>query len=436
MSSMIPVGYEMRERIEMKYGKILHNYGEQVKKNLGYYNLGDAIQTIGIEYIYKKMGIEDEQIVEIEVNNLKTYEGEYVLLPMYSVAVGIGFAELPLSPKIIPLFISTHVAKNNLNEMEISYLRQYAPIGCRDEYTLQIMKKNNILAYLSGCLTAVMPKLEGINENGKVFFVDVPEKIFDYIPTEIKSNMEITTHMVDIPKRTMKKEDAYDNYNKSKKQLEKYYKQAKMVVASKQHALIPCLAAGIPVVAVVENISQRFSWFDKYIKIYSENEFQNIDWNPKPVEYEYMKERLFKLFSTQIRQAYEKYSLLYEISDFYENREKSIYGSSYRNKIKSVEEKIKKKNSYVIWGCGLIGNTVYDIMTENYPDLNLKVAVDNFVTGTWHDVDVVKATELEKYTDSFIILATYSGKEECIRKMRELKLVDTVDYVYLATQNG
>ena len=105
----------------MKYGKIVYNYGEAALRSSGY-NLGDGIQTLALEYIYQSMGIPEEDIIEIDVCDINTYTGEYVLLPMYSVAIGIGFAKLPLSPKIIPVFISSHFAKNVFTQEEVNYI--------------------------------------------------------------------------------------------------------------------------------------------------------------------------------------------------------------------------------------------------------------------------------------------------------------------------
>ena len=155
----------------MKYGKINYNYGDFALRTSGY-NIGDAIQTIALEQIYKYIGLRDSGVIEIDLCDINTYDGEYVLLPIYSVTFGIGFLNLPFSPKIVPIFISSHIAKTELDEIELNYLKSYAPIGCRDEYSLNICHKYGIPSYLSGCITVIFPLRKTTPDKEKIFFVD------------------------------------------------------------------------------------------------------------------------------------------------------------------------------------------------------------------------------------------------------------------------
>ena len=47
------------------------------------------------------------------------------------------------------------------------YLKSFKPIGCRDKETLEILKRNNIEAYFSGCLTLTIGKMGGLITNKK-----------------------------------------------------------------------------------------------------------------------------------------------------------------------------------------------------------------------------------------------------------------------------
>lgn len=419
----------------MKFGKILYNYGEAALHNPGY-NLGDGIQTIAMENIYRFMGVPDDEVIGVEICDLNTYDGEYVLLPMYSMAFGIGYAKLPLSPKIIPLFISTHIAKTELNQDEVAYLRSYSPVGCRDEFSLNTMRRYGIPAYLSGCITATMPKRQREPAERKVFFVDTPDSLKDYIPKSILEKAVFETHIVPIENRVMTREDAYSNYKKSKARLERYMREATLMVSSKQHAIIPCMAGGIPVIAACENISQRFSWFDKYIPIYSESSFAEIDWSPKPIDYEDKKYKLLQFFAKRLQDAYDQYEPFYAVSEFYENRNRARYGSFYYDRLMRIRKLGKTDFEYLIWGCGLIGNTCQRIMEQAFPQAKLIAGVDNFVTGEWQGVKVIQPKDLNRYKDRVIILATYSGREECFAKMKELGLAENIDFFYCGTQNG
>ena len=382
----------------MKYGYIIHNYGKDAEKYPGF-NVGDPIQTIAVEYLYDRMGINKDDRKAVQLCDLNSYDGEYLILPMCAVAIGIQFALLPLSSKIIPVFISTHIAKNELEKNEVEYLRKYEPIGCRDEFTLQLLRRYGILAYLTGCITAILPKRNqefcfAQNKRvSKVFLVDIPKELNDFLPCDIARNAERLTHLLPIPHRAMNSDEAFILYEKSKKILANYRDNASLVISSRMHAIVPCMAMGIPVIAAFENISYRFSWLDKFIRLYSRNEFAQIDWTVGSVGYEDEKEKLLLLFQRKIKEVHEKYEPLLSISEFFENRTRARYGSFYQEQLLKIRKLGKTEFEYLIWGCGLIGNTVQIMMEQEYPKAKLVSAVDNYVDGEWHGVRIIKPNE-------------------------------------------
>lgn len=418
----------------MKYGIVLHNFGDRAVKE-GSLNIGDPIQSIALEQIYKENGISKDDILKINLCELETYEGEYVLLPMLGVAIGINFTHLPLSPKIIPVFISAHFASSELTADAIDYLKLYSPIGCRDEFSLQTMRRYGIPAYISGCITVTFDKREQYIKGDKIFLIDIPKSLIPHLPSEIYKNAFTDTHLLPLPDKIMTRDEAENLYQLSSKRLQLYKNQAKLVISSRMHALVPCMAMGIPVIAVFENISQRFSWLDKYIKLYSEDEFSTIDWNPESIDFEKTKNTVKSLIFEVIQSSYKKYRLMYEVSHFYEDRKRALYGNRYYKILQSLE--FPNDNfDYIIWGCGLIGNNVYRIMRDLYPNARLKVAVDEYVEGDWHGVKVIRSKDLEKYPDCFVILSTYSGKECGFNVMEKLGRKEYKDFIYLGTING
>lgn len=418
----------------MKYGIIVQNYGKKAIQMSGY-NLGDGIQSYAVLELYKEMGILEDQICEIQLCDINSYNGEYVILPMISMAIGISFAELPLSPKIIPVFISSHFAITELSQRQIDYLKTYAPIGCRDEYSLNTMRKYGIPAYLTGCITAIFPK-EAPNNSEKIYCIDIPNQLKNFIPEDYRDNVVFDTHLINIPTRPMTYNDAVNLDRIAIQRLETYKNDASIVVSSRMHALVPCMAMGIPVIAVFENISYRFSWLDKFIPFYTPDNFDTIDWNPTRIDYENIKITIKNVFENQIRMAYEKYASIYTISDFYENRIKATYGNHYRRLLSQIGKDRSESFQYIIWGCGLIGNNVYDEMLRLYPNAKLKLAIDEYKIGEWHNVCIKPSSELINYPDCFIIIATYSGKEHGYEMMKKLKKTEEKDFIYVGTTSG
>lgn len=417
----------------MKYGLILHNYGEHSIQAAGF-NIGDPIQTLALEKLYKEMGISNSEIKYIELCDIKTYDGEYVILPMLGVALGVGFAPLPLSPKIIPVFISAHFVKNDLTDEEVLYLKQYEPIGCRDEYSLNTMRKYGILSFLTGCITTIFENRELIKGNS-IFLIDTPESLNPFLPKEIRENGIYDTHLLPIKEKCMSTNSAKEYLGISKKRLEYYKNNASLVISSRMHALVPCMAMGIPVIAVFDNLSYRFSWLDKYIPLYTEENFENIDWNPKVLDFNSEKQKIKNVFKLVIEEVYNKFHGLTEISEFYEDRTRSLYGNKYYYALQKIPFS-KEPFNYIIWGCGLIGNTVYNMMNVLYPNAQMVVAVDEYVHGTWHGVPIITSKSLHKYENCFIILATHSGKEQGYKIMNELDKKEDTDFIYVGTING
>lgn len=91
---------------------------------------------------------------------------------------------------------------------------------------------------------------------------------------------------------------------------------------------------------------------------------------PQPVEYEKEKQLFRSVFSQQIEFTYNKYRYLI-ISEFYESRNKSKYGNYYTDKVKSIRDIKQERFDYIIWGCGLAGSIVYDLMKNEYPESKL-----------------------------------------------------------------
>jgi hypothetical protein len=83
----------------------------------------------------------------------------------------------PPSKSIDPLFVAFHMEKNCKDTMlspeGVSYLKQHAPIGCRDRDTLSYLAEHNISSYFSGCLTLTLGlQYHHRNCGHKIFIVD------------------------------------------------------------------------------------------------------------------------------------------------------------------------------------------------------------------------------------------------------------------------
>lgn len=135
-------------------------------------NIGDYIQSIAAEQFFDKIDtyIHQEQMHEYKSDQGKTkviMNGWYMSNP----------GHWPPSADILPLFVSFHITPEAYDEMldskGVEYLKKFAPIGCRDVETQEILLQKGIPAYFSACLTLTLGlKYKNQEKSGEIIFVD------------------------------------------------------------------------------------------------------------------------------------------------------------------------------------------------------------------------------------------------------------------------
>ena len=88
----------------MKYARIdIETIGFVNKNDKTHINFGDHLQNIIIKDLYDKMGIDKSDIYVLDFNEISTYNGEYLVLPINQ-AISHNMQNF-LSPRIIPVFL-------------------------------------------------------------------------------------------------------------------------------------------------------------------------------------------------------------------------------------------------------------------------------------------------------------------------------------------
>jgi len=391
-------------------------------KENAFANLGDNIIALAIDSIYQTIGISTENIIYVNKDDTRKYNGEYIVLPaclnLWDFSLDL---RLPMSPKIYPIFISVVANRDVFIDRPdlIEYFKKYEPIGCRDEQTVEIFRKYGIEAYLMGCHTICFPKRKNKPKNGKIFLIDTSEELEKFIPQKIRNKCEYLTHAVPYKEYPVTSEENNRLNEMAKKLLNRYANEAELIVTSRLHAATPCIAMGIPVIVACDNIDFRFGWLDKYIKLYSLEEFSSIDWDPKPVELEQTKEWIIKYIRDSINRTIAQREELFNLSEFYENRNKTIFYQLFR---KRLEELLRKFNynsdfPYVIWGSGQHCYYAYGLISEIFPKAKLTAIVDKYQTGRRLGVEIIKEAELGTVQFKHVFITTAPGKMEAIKKL-------------------
>lgn len=371
----------------------------------GVNNLGDNLQILAIDNIYQKMGIDLNDVIYIDTQELSTYMGEYVILPVTMPLVDYveGGIAKRFSPYIIPVFLGLTMVKQSLNIEEINYLKKYEPIGCRDEWTLNTMRKYQIDSYLNGCISITLPKRdERCVKNNKVYIVDIDKKLYDMIPDRIKENAEERTHFISAMINDPKVE-AY-------KQYKEYIENAALIITSLLHCTVPCIAAGIPVILLRDKVTYRMSWLEKIIPIYCSENMNLVDWNPSVKNLEQHKNIVLESTIQTLKKAFEKYQRIMDLSYFYENRKKSIYvNDATLCFVKFINDNWIDKNieyRYSIWGLTQMSEWLVDYISENYPNAKLCHIYDSYRKLRFRNLLSISPESIIDNIDEFVFVTT------------------------------
>lgn len=324
-----------------------------LKFSLSEVNIGDYVQMEGLRRLYAKMNIPKENIIEIERNLISKYDGdEYVILPIcgyFSFTPWLQF--FPFPDKIIPMYIGFQCFDEAIIRKIAKEHKKFGPFGCRDLLTMKLFRQNGADAYMSGCMSIAYPKREEPKKH-KVFLYDPPEELIPYIPKELMDKAETlpSPHIAGYDKGYSKKNEV-DAKRLMDIRFEKLRKEADLVITRRLHVALPCLAMGIPVV-LSHNCTDdcvydsRFSGLDKILKVYQPSEYNEIDWNPKVPDLEWLKELTMKHLEQRMKEVLDKWETRCKISEFFESTEPKIYYEGMKAQYLCEEQKLKFTNRY------------------------------------------------------------------------------------------
>lgn len=238
-------------------------------------NIGDYIQSLAaaqflptIDYFVNREQLDlfQKEDIRLIMNGWFTHHPEHWIPSKY----------------IHPLFVAFHINASHkdkiLSPEGIEYLKQNQPIGCRDIYTTELLNKYGIDAYYSSCMTLTLDKKYKVNNEERSDEILIVDPLFN-----VKSFKEIVSHPrhifselkngwlknyftkrkflsnifdKDIIKKaslinhqiinSMSHQERFD-YAET---LIKRYARAKLVITSRIHCALPCLALNTPVIFI------------------------------------------------------------------------------------------------------------------------------------------------------------------------------------------
>ena len=248
-----------------------------MKYGLMYYkatdNIGDDIQT----YVAKKYLPQIDYYIDREALSCfvpKQKETVAMIMNGWFIHNKIAW---PPSPYIKPLLISMHFKDLENTDVGDSYLKgyggevlkKYGPVGARDSETKKRLEKNGITSYFSGCMTLTLEKFENIQKKNKICIVDVSDEVTEKIRESTDTEIEILTHVLNSEESEKKSIEQRMN---DVEILLKKYQEAKLVITTRLHVALPCVALGTPVIVVhkanfdKDRLGTFFEMFENYLE--------------------------------------------------------------------------------------------------------------------------------------------------------------------------
>lgn len=407
----------------MKIGKLrisaVRNKSFEDKQN-AIANVGESIQSVVLQQIYEKCGVEEDSIIKINQCDVKNYQGEDIILPLRLPLSKENVDEyLPLNSAIHPFFISLHLHDDIFENRPdlIEYFLKYQPIGCRDEISCEYFRSNGIESYIMGCYTLMFPQREKTELQNKIVCVDTSSRLNEVIPSDIKGNIIRKTHAIPYLEYPVSPQEDDRLEQIAAEYVDFYRNEAKLVITSRLHAAAPCIAMGIPVILASDNVDFRYAWIDRFLPIYQASDYNYIQWNPDIVDISLVRKSLFEIFDGIINYKKMPVKSLQRLDEYYRSRNKTEYYKMFRQKLMDMYERYHDREfTYAIWGAGNHSLFVYELMKEIYPKAKLLVVIDKYKTGSKFGVPIIRSDELAKYNVEHVCISTKPGTPEAVEE--------------------
>jgi hypothetical protein len=205
-----------------------------------------------------------------------------------------------------------------VNKTFVDYFKRHEPIGCRSLATLEAFRRIGVDAYFSGCLTLTIER-QAVERTDQIYAVDVDPGLFaKLVPGDIQKRVQHVTHEFPPPDATLLTKAKWDSaylglrgiykwdwgrsllrgagerlnavrhsvrLSKARELLTRY-SSAKLVITSRLHCALPCLALGTPVVLLRPGVESdpRFAGLRELLRFHSDPLRPiKIDWqDPEP----------------------------------------------------------------------------------------------------------------------------------------------------------
>lgn len=409
----------------MKYGlldfdKTVNAYWDASWNAKALLNIGDAVEYMVVEQLYKKAGIDEKDIVRLSIPELISYRGETITVAL-NIALDsyVGYNRIlsELSPDIIPIFLGMSITNPSLDEREIKCLKKFSPVGCRDERSYKYLKSLNIPCYLNGCTAAVVT-LDNIiipEVQDKILFIDVPYNVKEFVPSEVLQDIVFLNQEIYCRKNDQNEDFIPTDW--AKDILSYYSSKPRMIVTSRFHGAVLAIANDIPALITLEKNTFRFSWLNNYYPIYTEETFDSIDWNVKKIDFSYERDLIFEVALKRIQGFKVDEDLLLRLTamQLEKNNVNTLQSSNqvlyYRRVWNEIQKKWKCNEAYqyAFWGVNDNADELYSLISQEYPNAKLVDVYDLYKSIVYKEITSKNPAEIKNCISQnyYLIVTAY-----------------------------
>lgn len=257
-------------------------------------NIGDQVQEVGYLNAMKLCGMDTDSVPRIYgYENRDDSEMSYIAYGYYDYHYGLDL--FPVKENESPIFLSLHCT----DEKRVNDFKGIADripfIGCRDYASYMFFKNNmsSVPVFMSGCFSLIQEKRKEIPANPKTYLVDISDGLREHIPEELLNNAVEATHddfhFCDDNDTADKEASLY-----VRRWLNELKENAGLVITSRLHCALPCVAMGIPVIVArnYRDNTDRYTGFEKLFHVYLPYEYEKINWNPVATDIEAIKAKM------------------------------------------------------------------------------------------------------------------------------------------------
>ena len=276
-------------------------------------NLGDDIQSLVAKKLlpYVDGGVSRERLKHPEAPGIISMNGYF-----------LGLCDWPPSPVLQPIFFAFHVTPGSVAKVcspeGVAYLKKHEPIGCRDLGTMQLLQRHGVQAFYSKCITLTLPRREKAPASGRIYMVGLSKGAAAAVPKSIRKKAVV------VDQAKLRLPDLSPSLKEELAQhlLDTYSQTASLVITSKIHCAMPCIAMGIPVVFLYDKDRQddyRVNIIKDLIGIQYVGEGRmdrwllnrlrgkSINWQPQPLEFEADKQKIREGYQQAFERAVERF---------------------------------------------------------------------------------------------------------------------------------